>query len=147
MSDVVSQATPFAERGRVSSRCNYWVVTEECNYQPLWLGNKMLTSAKHVTYCTPWQRMRSVKSADLIGHIKFLSWQQLDSCSVTRPFLSLQGVWLARLWVMWKTHPHTHTHTHKHICWWTGCWLALFPGSCPPMHEPGNEAIIWYTKL
>ena len=60
--------------------------------------NKMLTSAKHVvTYCTPWQRMRSTKSADLIGHSKILSWGQLDGCSVTRPFLSLRRVWLARL--------------------------------------------------
>ena len=41
--------------------------------------------------------MRSTKSADLIGHIKFLPWGQLDGCSVTRPFLSLQRVWLARL--------------------------------------------------
>ena len=32
MSDVVSQATPFAERGRVWSRCNYRVVNEERNY-------------------------------------------------------------------------------------------------------------------
>ena len=30
---VVLQATPFAERGRVWSRCNYWVVAEERNYQ------------------------------------------------------------------------------------------------------------------
>ena len=28
--------------------------------------------------CTPWQRMRSTKSVDLIGHIKFLPWWQLD---------------------------------------------------------------------
>ena len=46
---------------------------------------------------TPWQRMRSTKSTDLIGRIKFLSWWQLDGCSVTRPFLSLWRVWLARL--------------------------------------------------
>ena len=45
---VVSQATPFAERGRVWSHCNYRVVAEERNYRPLRLGNKMLTSAKHV---------------------------------------------------------------------------------------------------
>ena len=29
-----------------------------------------------------------MKSVDLIGHDKFLSWRQLDGCSVTRPFLS-----------------------------------------------------------
>ena len=36
--------------------------------------------------------MQPTKSADLIGHIKFLPWQQLYSCSVTRPFLSVKGV-------------------------------------------------------
>ena len=39
--------TPFAERGRIWSRFNYWVVTEKPNYQTQLLGNKMLTSAKH----------------------------------------------------------------------------------------------------
>ena len=38
-----------------------------------------------------------MKSADLIGHIKFLAWGQLDGCSVTTPFPSLQRVWLARV--------------------------------------------------
>ena len=38
---LVSQATPFAERGRVWSRCNYRVVAEERNYRPLRLGNKL----------------------------------------------------------------------------------------------------------
>ena len=67
------------------------------NYRPLRF--KMLTSAKYVvTYCTPWQPMRSTKRADLIGPDKFLSWRQLDGCSVTRPFLSLWRVWLARLY-------------------------------------------------
>ena len=47
---LVSQAIPFADRGRVWSCCNYRVVTKERNYQPLQLhvGNKMLTSTKHV---------------------------------------------------------------------------------------------------
>ena len=36
---LVSQATPFTERGRVWSRCNYRVVAEGRNYQPLQLGN------------------------------------------------------------------------------------------------------------
>ena len=36
---------------------------------------------------------------DLIGHIQFLPWRQLDDCSMTRPFLSLRRVWLARLHV------------------------------------------------
>ena len=49
MLPLVSQATPFAERGRVWSHCNYRVVAEERNYRPLRLGNKMLTSANHVT--------------------------------------------------------------------------------------------------
>ena len=45
---LVLQATPFTERGRVWSRCNYRVVVEERNYRPLRFGNKMLTSAKHI---------------------------------------------------------------------------------------------------
>ena len=52
-----------------------------------------LTSAKHMT----WQRMQSMKSADLIDHSKFLPWRQLNGCSVTRPFPSLWRVWLAGL--------------------------------------------------
>ena len=43
------KATPFAERGRVWSHCNYQVVVEEQNYQTQRLGNKMLRSSKHVT--------------------------------------------------------------------------------------------------
>ena len=38
--------------------------------------------------------MQSTKSTDLIGQIKFLLLGQLD---VTRPFLFLRRVWLARL--------------------------------------------------
>ena len=41
--------------------------------------------------------MRSTKSTDLIGHIKFLPRGQLNGCSVTKPFLSLWRVWLASL--------------------------------------------------
>ena len=36
--------------------------------------------------------MRSTKSADVIGDSNFLMWQQLNGCSVTRPFLSVKGV-------------------------------------------------------
>ena len=32
-----------------------------------------------------------MKSADLIGQIKFLPWGQLDGC-VTRPFFCVKGV-------------------------------------------------------
>ena len=46
-----------------------------------------------------------MKSADLIGHIKFLPWRQLNGCSVTTAFLSLQRVWLVRLSVI----PHKCT--------------------------------------
>ena len=35
--------------------------------------------------------MQSLKSADLIGHINFLSWWQLNGCSVTRPFSLCEG--------------------------------------------------------
>ena len=33
-----------------------------------------------------------MKSPNLIGHIKFRPWQQLDGCSMSRPFLSVKGV-------------------------------------------------------
>ena len=46
---------------------------------------------------TQWQCMRFMTSADLIGHIKFLLWQQLDGYSVTRLSLSLRRVWLVRV--------------------------------------------------
>ena len=36
--------------------------------------------------------MRAIKSTDLIGHIKFLPWRQLEGCNMTRPFLSAKGV-------------------------------------------------------
>ena len=37
--------------------------------------------------------MQSTKRADLIGHTKFLPWQQLNGCNVTRPFPpSVKGV-------------------------------------------------------
>ena len=68
--------------------------TKECNYKTGWLG---IIRCWHPLYtlwcnCTPWQRMRSTKSTDLIGHIKFLPWGQLNGCNVTRPFLSLRRV-------------------------------------------------------
>ena len=68
-----SPATPFAERGRVL------VVAKERNYRTYQLDNKILTRGVIVT---PWQRMQSMKSADLIGHIKFavatIKWLQCD---------------------------------------------------------------------
>ena len=45
---LLSQATPFEEKGRVWSCFNYQVVAEERNYRTKRLGNKMLTSAKHM---------------------------------------------------------------------------------------------------
>ena len=36
--------------------------------------------------------MWAMKSTDLLGHIKFLPWQQLEGCNMTRPFLSEKGV-------------------------------------------------------
>ena len=45
-----------------------------------------------------------MKSADLIGHNKFLSWRQLDGCSVTRPFLSpAKGVACETNLVSWSS--------------------------------------------
>ena len=67
--------------------------------------------------CYSMQRMGSMKSADLIGHIKFLLWRQLDGCSVTRPFLSLWRVWLVRLGVI----PHKCTSLELAIYIATSC--------------------------
>ena len=79
-----------AERGRVWSHCNYQVVAEECNYQTQWLENIMLRYLLNTWHnCIPWQRIRSMKSADQIGHIKFLPWGQLDGCSMTMQTLLL----------------------------------------------------------
>ena len=57
--------------------------------------------------------MQSTKSADLIDHIKFLLWRQLSGCNMTRPFLSLRRVWLARLTYMYSYTSHTHSHPHQ----------------------------------
>ena len=54
-----------------------------------------------------------MKSADLIDHIKFLPWEQLDGCRVTRPFLSLRRVWLARLSKVLDTDNQGVKHNQK----------------------------------
>ena len=100
----------------------------------------MLTSTKHiVTYCTPWQQMQSTKSTDLIGHIKFLPWGQLDGCSVTRPFLSLRRMWLARLGkdqvVRLVATRSLQWHYHHTICW-NGIQLQYLDASPLPVSQP-----------
>ena len=51
--------------------------------------------------------MRSTKSVDLIGHIEFLLWGQLDGCSVTRPFLShVKGVACETIVMEWQRFHH-----------------------------------------
>ena len=53
----------------------------------------MLTSAKHVaTYYYSMTMDVIYEKRNLIGHVKFLLWQQLDGCNVTSPFLSVKGV-------------------------------------------------------
>ena len=47
--------------------------------------------------------MLSTKSTDLGVQSKILPWQKFDGCSLTRLFLSLRRVWLARL-IMFITH-------------------------------------------
>ena len=50
------------------------------------VDHKMLDICQiHDIIATPWQQMQSTKSVNLIGHGKFLSWQPLNGCSVTRP--------------------------------------------------------------
>ena len=43
MVNLVSQATPFTERGRVWSHCSWRVVTKECNYRTAQLDNHLLS--------------------------------------------------------------------------------------------------------
>ena len=40
-----------------------------------------------VSQATPFTERKGL--ADLIGHIKFLLWRQLNGCRMTRPFLSV----------------------------------------------------------
>ena len=77
--------------------------------------------------------MRSTKSADLIGHDKFLSWRQLHGCSVTRPFSLLRRVWLARLIIF----------SGVSEAYLTRRYLASFPGSCAgeEEREPGTHCL------
>ena len=55
--------------------------------------------------------MRSTKNMDLIGHIKFLLWRQLDGCSVTRPFLSEKGV-VCNTAIYYTPDPELHPLNH-----------------------------------
>ena len=81
--------------------------------------------------------MQSTKSADLIGHSKFLLWRQLDGCSVTRPFLSLQRVQLARLQ---NIIMHSRSVIGFHFaCFQAFLWLHLLvsgsPGEIKQIHR------------
>ena len=67
-----------AERGRVWSHCNYQVVVEERNYQTQRLGNKMLRSAKHVTWLYS-------MTTDTIYEKRRLDWShQVSAMGTTR---------------------------------------------------------------
>ena len=41
---------------------------------------------------------------DLVDNIKFLLWRQLDGCSMTRPFLSVNGVACKTPWQLTALH-------------------------------------------
>ena len=90
MNHVVSQATPFAKRGRVWSRCNYQVA-EERNYRPLQLGNKMLTSAKHdVLYSMTTDAICEEHGSDWSHQVSAVATTQRLQCDHTLP-LSVKG--------------------------------------------------------
>ena len=105
----------------------------------------MLTSAKHVTIVLmTW--MRSAKSVDLIGHIKFLLWGQLSSA--TRPFLFLRRVWLARLAILhdvptlYSWDPVKYHNVYMFACIFTLIHIHVHA------HCTYNYAYtIWYEKL
>ena len=80
---LILQTTPFTEEGSGHIAVDKLLLRNAT----VWLDNKMLTSAEHSVYSII--TVQSTKGTDLIGHSKFLPWQQLDGCSVTRPFLSL----------------------------------------------------------
>ena len=84
---LVSQATPFAERGRVWSCCTWQIVTKKCNYQIAPLDNKILTSAKHVTIDTIYEECGSHWSQQ----VSVLVTTRLLQCDQTLP-ISAKGV-------------------------------------------------------
>jgi len=54
---------------------------------------------------------------------KFLPWQELNGCSVTRPFLSLRRVWLAR---QGADHSISHRFDQQNSM---GSGIASYPGT------------------
>ena len=81
--------------------------------------------------------MQSTKSADFIGHSKFLPWQQLNGCSVTRHFLSEKGVACKTRFKPWSSEWRSDAFTswatgaedsfHRQFRWLIGksMWLAF----------------------
>ena len=100
---IVLQATPFAERERVWSRCNHRVVatTETCQDQSdprsSWIAC-IVMEYNYVTTCFSQIMSASYYLTAMVDNC--VPRRQLGSCSVTRPFLSLRRVWLVRLHVM-----------------------------------------------
>ena len=99
----------------------------------------------------------STKSANLIGHIKFLLWKQLDGCSVTRPFLSLERVWLARL-IFCQLQNFLYTCTFINVprplsfefcemitCTYAYIQLVVLLIVCVP--RSSSEYSLWYTHM
>ena len=68
-------------------------VATEHNYQTQWSVIRCWHPLSKLWHnCTPWRQIWAMKSTNLISHIEFLPWRQLDGCNVTRPFLSAKGV-------------------------------------------------------
>ena len=65
-----------------------------------------------------------MKSTNLIGHIKFLLWRQLDGCSMTNP--SLRRVWLARLYSLVRIFSFTWLQAKQALKGGVGSCLMLY---------------------
>ena len=92
---LISQATPFAEKGRVWSCCKQSMksvnLISQSNFQ-LWRHLVSESSDYFTTHLVHLYLTMLFNCA-----VQYLCFQrQLISCSVIRPFPSLQWVWLAR---------------------------------------------------
>ena len=70
---------------------NYRVVAEERNYRPLWLGNKMLASAKHRTYSMTTDTICEERGSDWSNQVSVVATTRWLQCDQTLP-LSVKGV-------------------------------------------------------
>ena len=68
----------------------------QVNFDPIQESRGWVLFHETTVIATPWQQIQSTKSADLIGHSKFLPWRQIDAAAWPDTFF-LWRVLLARL--------------------------------------------------